>query len=93
MLCSFILALTGIIIGRPKYLIASSLIIMGFSFYLIGLPGVIFNFIGFSLPLLHLFAGFFVRKGGKLIPGMALLPHGGIIIHFGIVLLKKFHLL
>lgn len=88
---SLLISICGIIMRRPYWLIVGAMLSIGFSWYLTALPAIIFKLLGYSLPLLHLAALFFVRHGLRWVAGLLLLPHITIAIYFGMAVLMESH--
>jgi hypothetical protein len=88
-LSSLLISTYGIIMRRPYWLIVGAILSIGFAWYLTALPVTIFKLLGYSLPLLHLAAMFFVRRGSRWVAVLLLLPHLTIAIYLGVAVLMQ----
>ena len=81
----------GIAMNRPNFLIIGAVLSLGFAWYLTCWPLFIFEITGYSLPLLHLAAMFFVRYGLRWVAGLFLLPHITIALYLSVAVLVESH--
>jgi len=86
LLGSLLVSLLGTYGRRPELCIFGAVLSTGFAFYLTGLPSAIFKSAGYSLPLLHLSAAVFVRRGRAGTARLLLLPHAAVILYFLFIL-------
>lgn len=89
---SLFISIVGIIIRRPYFLVFGAILSLGFAWYLTMLPLILFKLIGYTLPLFHLTAMFFVLRGDRSMAGLLLIPNLAIAVYFGIgVLFEGYH--
>ncbi|MDO7786777.1 hypothetical protein [Desulforamulus aquiferis] len=86
---SLLISICGIISFRLSFLVVGSLLSIGFAWYLTGLPFFIFKLLGFTLPLLHIVAIYFVSHKLRWAAGLLLTPHLIIAVYFGLGVLKQ----
>lgn len=79
----------GIIRGRPAIPVAGAVLTLGFAWYLRAWPSVIFDVLGYSLPLLHLAAAWAIHRRKSWIAWAVLLPHGCIAVYLGMAVLSS----
>jgi len=80
MLGSLFISLFGIYYKRPYYLVIGSLLSIGFAWYLTALPLLLYNVLGYFLPLSHLLALVSLRIGKKWGYFLVFLPYGTFFI-------------
>lgn len=73
---SLIIALLGIYYQRPYFLLISSLLSLGFAWYLTSSPSLFMHITGCLLPLLHILALVFLRINKKWSYFWVILPYG-----------------
>jgi|GEM_PF-2424857 hypothetical protein len=88
---SLLVSLLGIYGRRPHQCIAGAILSLGFAWCLTALPVIIFKLAGYSIPLFHLAAMFYVRQGRERIAGLFLLPHAAIALYFLLLLIAQYH--
>ncbi len=71
----------GVYARRPELCVAGAVLSLGFAWYLTALPALILKLAGYSLPLFHLAAMVFVRRGRGKIAGLLLLPHAAAVLY------------
>jgi len=76
MLSSLFISLFGIYYKRPYYLVIGSLLSIGFAWYLTALPLLLYNVLGYFLPLSHLLAIVFLRINKNWGYFLVVLPYG-----------------
>lgn len=73
-------SLFGIYYKRPYYLVIGSLLSIGFAWYLTALPLLLYNVLGYFLPLSHLLALLSLRISKKWSYSLVSLPYGVFFI-------------
>ncbi|MHB1126921.1 MAG: hypothetical protein ACYC2T_08175 [Bacillota bacterium] len=87
---SLLISIIGLVLLRPRWLIAGAIVITGFGWvYLVGSPSLYFKLIGFSLPLLHLAAALATAKRLRWVAAILLLPHLAVAIYIGLLVLGQ----
>ena len=76
MLGSLFISLLGIYYKRPYYLVIGSLLSIGFAWYLTALPLLLYNVLGYFLPLSHLLALLSLRINKKWGYYLVSVPYG-----------------
>ncbi|MEW6726547.1 hypothetical protein ACP3TJ_01885 [Desulforudis sp. 1088] len=90
-LSSLFISTAGIMTRQWYLLIVGAILSIGFAWYLTNLPVIVFKITGYSLPLLHLAAMFFVLRRMRWAAGLLLLPYAAIAAYFGIgVLIQNY---
>lgn len=75
-LFSLTIALLGIYNQRSYFLLISSLLSLGFAWYLTGSPSLFMQITGYLLPLLHILALVFLQINKKWSYFWVILPYG-----------------
>ena len=86
---SLVLSIIGIVKMRPAFLVAGAVCCLGFAWYLTAVPSLIFNLIGYSLPVTHLAAALAVQRHRTWLAWPLLLPHAGIAAFLAVVVLSQ----
>ncbi|MHB1421475.1 MAG: hypothetical protein ACYCX4_18150 [Bacillota bacterium] len=87
---SLVLSIIGLVLLRPRWLIAGAIVITGFGWvYLVGAPSNLIKLIGLSLPLLHLAAALVIRKKLRWVAAILLLPHLAVAIYLAVLVISQ----
>lgn len=79
---SLFISLLGIYYKRPYYLVIGSLLSIGFAWYLTALPLLLFDILGYFLPLSHLLALLSLRINKNWGYYLVSLPYGIVFFSY-----------
>lgn len=86
---SLLVSVIGIVARRPAFLLAGAVLCLGFAWYLRAWPNVVFDILGYALPLTHLLGALAVSRQRAWLAWPLILPHAGIAAYLGAVVLSQ----
>ncbi|HYG57260.1 MAG TPA: hypothetical protein VD902_04265 [Symbiobacteriaceae bacterium] len=88
-LTSLLASAVGIGLKRPGFLVLGAVLSLGFAWYLTAWPNVVFDVVGYSLPLTHLAGALAVNRKMRWLAAILLIPHAAIAAYLAAVVLSQ----